>query len=290
MARERWDSRRLVEAFFTAYRNGVVRGLFLSSCLYSDPDTVVEDMLEVVRMLRSRGFKGYIHVRLMPGVSAYLIREALKLSDRVGLNLEAPSPRLFSEIAPSKGDWLNDIYVKLAYAARSRRRPVSVDTQLVVGAAGESDREIIELLGRLKTIGVDVVHFSPYTPIPWTPLGGKTPPTPRRRVLLLYQAWRLIRDYGYSVASIIEALDDNGFLPLDTSDLKERIAELHPEWYPVDVNNASVEELLRVPGIGPRTAAKIARIRSQRKLGWSDIVRLLGVRRARRVLRYLTFS
>ncbi len=287
LPRERWEPHKLVEVFRKAYESGIVSGLFLTSSLYNDPDMVVEEMLEVVDQLRRRGYKGYIHLRLMPGVSAPLAREALRHVDRVGLNLEAPTASAFAEIAPSKGDWLQDIYVKLVYLARNARKPGMVDTQLVVGASEETDREILILLENLARHGIGVVHFSPYTPIPGTPLASKRRQTPAKRTHLLYQAWRLIRDYGYKLQDILPGLDDNDNLPLHVRDLKEYLASKHPEWYPVDPNTAKPHELLRVPGIGPQTAKKILKLRQKATITAARLAEIMPRHQLKKALPYL---
>ena len=290
VARERWEPRRLVEAFLSAYRAGVVSGLFLTSGFYGDPDRVVDDMLRVVEELRRRGYRGYVHVRLMPGVSRWYIKEALRLADRVGLNIEAPSEAAFSEIAPSKADWRRDIVWRLRRAAglagpRGRWR---VDTQLVVGASGESDEEIIDAMALMKRIGVGVMHFSPYTPIPGTPLAEKRPPTPIRRIRLLYQVWSLLSRYGFRVWEVKELLGEDGMLHA-VGDLKEVLASMHPEWFPVDPLDAGYSELVRVPGIGPRRARLIIEARREGRLTLYLLRRILGPA-WRRASRYLDLS
>ncbi len=287
--RERWEPRKLVKAFIEAYSRGLVKGLFISSGLYGDPDRVVEDMLSVVEELRRQGYRGFIHVRLMPGTSSSLVREALRLADRVGLNLETISPSAFNEVAPSKGSWSLDLYSKLLYAARVAGNPRRVDTQLVVGMVGESDYEILRLVEVLTSEGVGRIHFSPYTPIPGTPLAERVRrQTPMWRVRLLYEAWTLISSYGYSLREIEPILDDRGFLKPLTGSLKEEIARIHPEWFPVDPETASLKELLRVPGIGPRTARKIIELRNRGvKLTVNVLRKTVGLSRWRKASKYL---
>ncbi len=285
--RERWDARRLVEAFMAAYREGGVVGLFLTSGLYGDPDRVVEDMLGVLERLRRRGYRGYIHLRLMPGVSKWYIREALRLADRVGINMEAPSPGLFYEVAPSKADWRRDIVGRLRYAA-ALAGPGRVDTQLVVGAAGETDEEILEAMELARSIGVGVMHFSPYTPIRGTPLAERRPPTPPARSNILYQAWSLMTRYRISVRDLRGLLDDHGMLPRVRS-LKEALASMHPEWFPVDPLGAGFSELVRVPGIGPRRARAIIALRERGGLDVYTLRRILGPAWGR-AARYLDLS
>ncbi|WP_244403854.1 radical SAM protein [Pyrolobus fumarii] len=283
-----WSPEKLVRVTLELWRRGEIRGLFLSSGFYGDPEVVVEAQLEVARRLREAGFKGYLHLRLMPGTPGSLIREALRLADRVGVNLESVGPAEFAEIAPSKGSWSLDLMSKLMYAARVAGNPRRVDTQLVVGAAGESDEEILKLTASLVKGGVGIVHYSPYTPVPGTPLAEKRPPVPKRRAQRLYEALALLRDYGMSLGSILDILDERGMLPLAGPSLKEIVARAHPEWFPVDPHTASLEELLRVPGIGPRTAREIIRARREGRLDVYVLRRILGPR-WRRAARYLAF-
>lgn len=288
--REVWDRGKLVRVFLEAYRRGLVRGLFLSSGLYGDPDRVVEDMLDVVERLRRSGYRGYIHVRLMPGVSSSLVRRALELADRVGLNLEAPSPSYFQEIAPSKGSWSLDLLSRLLYAAHLAGDGRRVDTQLVVGAAGESDKDILRLVEMLSRQGVEVIHFSPYTPYPGTPLAEKVrKPTPLWRVRQLYEARILITRYGFRARDFSVLLDDSGFMPPLRGRVKEELARRHPEWFPVNPVSASMWELVRVPGIGPRRARRILRAREEGSLTLQRLREIVGSG-WRKAQRYLDLS
>ena len=287
--RTAWRPDKLVRVFLQAYREGLVKGLFLSSALYGDPERVSSDIIEVAERLRRAGYRGYIHLRLMPGTPSSLIRRALELADRVGINLEAPSPSAFQEIAPSKGSWSLDIYSKLLYATRIARDSKRVDTQLVLGASGESDEEVLRLVETLVARGIGIIHFSPYTPVPGTPLAEKRRATPLWRAHQLYEALVLIRDYSFTLRDIEPALTEHGFLPPLRTRLKEHIAQLHPEWFPVDPLAASRRELVRVPGIGPATANEIIRARSKGRLSLELLRKLLGPR-WRKAQRYLDLS
>ena len=285
--RRAWRPEKLVRVALEAWRQGSIRGVFLSSGLYGDPERIVEEEIRVAEMLRREGFQGYIHLRLMPGTPYSLIREALRVADRVGLNLETVDPDRFSEIAPSKGSWSLDIYSRLLYVARAAGRPSRVDTQLVVGAAGESDEEILRLTWSLLSSGVGVVHYSPYTPVPGTPLAEKRRAVGEWRARRLYEAEILMRDYGMSVDDILAVVDEAGLLPRTRRSLKEEVARAHPEWFPVDPERATLRELLRVPGIGPKTAkAIIAARRRGERLTREKLAKILGPR-FRRAARYL---
>lgn len=279
-----WSAEKLAKTAIELYRRGLVAGVFISSGLYGDPERVSEDIIEAAELLRRMGYRGYLHLRLMPGTPSWLIREASRLADRIGVNLETVDPSSFSEVAPSKGSWSLDILSKLLYATRLR---ASVDTQLVVGVAGETDREHLRLMRVLAEAGVDVVYHSPFTPIPWTPLAGRRP-TPPERARVLHQAWRLLRDYGIDARLIEDLLDDRDMLPR-AKDLKEEVARRHPELYPVDPWSATREQLLLVPGIGPRTADAILRERGRGALTIEKLRKLLGPRWTR-AAKYLDLS
>jgi len=275
--REMWHRSKLVRVFLEAYRRGLVRGLFLSSGFYGDPERVSLDLVEVAEELRRRGYKGYIHLRLMPGTPSWVIREALRVANRVGLNLEAPGPSFFAEIAPSKGGWNLDLLSRLLYAASVARYPSRVDTQFVLGASGESDLDVLKLVEYLVGLGVGRIHFSPYTPVSGTPLARvRRRPTPLWRSRQLYEAETLIRDYGFRLRDLESLLDDEGNIPPSSAPLKRRLARAHPEWFPVDPETASLRELLRVPGIGPRRARRIIAARARGELSLHVLRRLLG--------------
>ncbi len=284
--RFKWEPSKLVRVALEAWRRRMVKGVFLSSGLYGDPEQVVEDILEVAERLRRIGYRGYLHLRLMPGTPPSLIREALRVADRVGVNLETVNPTYFAEIAPSKGSWTLDLYSKLIYAARVARNPRRIDTQLVVGAAGESDEEMLRVAWNLLEVGVGVIHYSPYTPIPGTPLASKRGRVSDARARRLYEAEVLMRDYGFTLQEILEVVDERGMLPLSHRSLKEEIARMHPEWFPVDPYTAGLRELLRVPGIGPETARRIIGAREEGRLSRDTLAKLLGAR-FRKAARYL---
>ncbi len=282
--RRRWDPGVLARVALRLWREGRIGAVFISSGLYGDPERVTEDIVEAAVLLRRLGYRGYLHLRLMPGAPAHLVRRAAEVADRVGLNLETVDASRFSEVAPSKGGWSLDLLSKLLYAARVAR---SADTQLVVGVAGETDEEHIRLMAVLASRGVSVVYHSPFTPIPWTPLASR-PPAPRRRAAVLHQAWRLIRDYHIGPRLLETLLDDHGMLP-EVGDLKEELARRNPHLYPVDPAAEPLERLLLVPGIGPATARRIIEARREGRLTLSELRGILGPR-WRKAAKYLDLA
>ncbi len=297
-SRSSWGVEELVRVFTRSYRAGRVDGLFLTSTLYGDPDTVVERMIEVIERLRRKGYRGYIHLRLMPGVSKDLLFHAAVLSDRIGLNIEAPRT-VFREIAPSKADWLQDIVKRLEWLACLKRRfrrtrqrvgyiSRGIDTQFVLGAGDETDLEVLETAWMLLRKGVDRIYISGFKPYRNTPLEDRRP-TPRWRALRVMQAIELLRTYGYRLDELKTLVSDNGMLP--NKDPKILYAEHNKHLYPVDLNNDPYELIVRVPGIGPRTAAKILELREKGiRVTVDKIVRLVGYKRYLVIRKYVSLE
>ena len=294
-----WRPEKLAWAALELWKRGRINGVFLSSSIPADPDKVMELELETARLLRARGFMGYVHLRIMPGVSKELVEEAAGLADRMGVNLEAPSQDIFAEICPDKGSFMSDIIKRMRWAkeamekARQRdlRGPGScragLDTQLVVGALNDNDLDFLFTTEWLyHELGLRRVYFSGFEPIPGTPLASR-PACSRKRVLRLYQASFLLRDYGVRADELAELVGPDGLLP--DRDPKLALAELQAWRFPLDPNTADFHELVRVPGIGPSAARTIL---SEREAGkeikdfW-DLVHILGFEKASLAARYL---
>jgi len=296
--REKWSIDELVRITIELYNKGVINGLFLSSSMFGDPDKVVEEEVEVAEKLREKGFRGYIHLRLMPGVSRYLVERAGRVADRIGINIETIEPNLFSEIAPSKGDWIQDIIKRLEWCIntwrtlRNEMRGIKtghlragVDTQIIVGVMDETDYEMLRTTYYLyRSLGLRRVYFSAFTPIATTPYEARKP-APLWREYRLYQASELIRNYGFTLNDI-ESILENGMLM--NRDPKIVYAERNKDLYPIDLENTDMNLLLKVPGIGPRTARKIIKLRNVKgKLSVDDLIKILGYRRYKKVARYV---
>jgi predicted DNA-binding helix-hairpin-helix protein len=266
----------LASLFHEFLSHGLVEGIFLSSGIVGDSDRTMERIVETARIIRKRyGFKGYIHLKIMPGASDAAIEDAISLATRVSVNIEAPNRMRLSKIAPEK-----DFDISIQTIRRARKLimesglQVSQTTQLVVGASGETDREILESIGRLyKELGVSRAYFSGFRPVPDTPLDN-LPPADPRRIARLYQADFLIRRYGFEVEEI--PLEDDGNLSLGI-DPKMKWAISHPEFFPVEVNTADREILLKVPGIGPKSAWKILMMRREGGIRGLEDLKRAGV-------------
>lgn len=247
--RESFSPHDMAKYFLDLHNRGVMQGLFLSSGVAYDVDVIMEQLIETGFIIRNAGFKGYLHLKVIPGASRSDIREMSRLATRISINIEAPSASRLSEIAGIK-DYRQDIIKRQRWIAEEA--PGRHTTQIVVGAAGENDNEILSCIGEQyrKTEPVRI-YYSPFRPIDGTPLSGKKP-TPRWRTNRWYQLDYLIREYGFTAEGFEEVLTDEGMLlNIDPKKLKAKSMN------PVDINTAGYSELIRVPGIGLMGARRI---------------------------------
>lgn len=262
------------------YRAGMVRGLFLSSGVVGHEDHSMEQVVATGEILRRRyRFPGYLHLKIMPRASDGAIEAAVRLADRVSINLEAPNAARLARLSGTK-DHERDLVAPLVRAtqlARASGRKVSRTTQLVVGGAGESDAEILATTHRLyQDLDLSRVYYSAFRPIPETPLDDLPAEDPRRE-RRLYQADFLLRDYGFEPGEL--PLDVDGRLDMQV-DPKLAWARAHPGRFPVEVNRAGREDLLRVPGLGTKAVAAILAARRQGRLRDAAQLRRLGIHTA----------
>jgi putative DNA modification/repair radical SAM protein len=259
------------------YRRNRIEGLFLSSGIGRSEDETMEEMIETVRLLRGPSrFRGYVHLKILPGASKEHVREAMELSDRVSVNLEAPSKSRLSELCPSK-DYERDILARQRYVrdlSRTVDLPAGQTTQMVVGAAGESDREIFDrLLFEYDGMNLRRVYFSAFRPVAGTAFERKEKEESWREHRLYQVDW-LRRVYRLEKEEILAAFDDDGFL--QNGDPKVAIARSFFD-SPIDPNSASYDELIRVPGIGPKSARRIVIRRREGKIERMRDLAALGV-------------
>jgi predicted DNA-binding helix-hairpin-helix protein len=253
--------------FMDVNRKGLAQGLFLTSGVPGRPTRATDRMLATLDVLRRReGFRGYIHVKLLPGAETAQVEEAARLATRISVNLEGPTDGHVSTLAKEKslsGDLLPKLELagRLYREAREEGRPGprgSTTTQFVVGAAGERDREILALVARLERRRLlHHAHFSAFQPVAGTPFENLAS-TPAARESRLYQAEHLLRDYGFAFDELAFGADGN--LPLD-HDPKTAWALAHPERFPLEISQAPLELLLRVPGVGPQAARTLVTAR-----------------------------
>ncbi|MBN1759895.1 MAG: helix-hairpin-helix domain-containing protein [Chitinispirillaceae bacterium] len=289
----------LATLFLEYVRSKRVIGLFLSSGVIGTPDRTMTLLTDTARLLRKKHrYRGYVHLKIIPGASDAAIDEALRLASTVSINIETPGERHFSQLSRRK-NYLNDIIRPMQRISRLTAKggqyaKVGQTTQFVVGASDETDAEIVRYMeGLYKKLNVGRVYFSAYQ----RGLGDGNIPGERRetpekatagfvREHRLYQVDFLMRLYRFSGADI--AFDAGGSLPADI-DPKMHWAQRHPEFFPVNVNRADRYELLRVPGIGPRSASRIVSMRREGRIGSVDNLPMRSAWRER-AKKYVTAS
>ncbi|MDO9538309.1 MAG: radical SAM protein [Thermoplasmata archaeon] len=268
----------LVRITLQLYRANTVEGLFLSSGVAGDETKMMEQMIEAIDLLRNKHhFMGYIHLKILPGTSREHIKQAMEMVDRVSLNVECPSKSHMSELSSTK-DYEVDILRRQKYIrdlVGKDMLPAGQTTQFVVGAAGETDREIFtRMLYEYNIMGMKRQYFSGFISVPGTPM-EKEKTQPRWRENRLYQVDWLHRIYGFHRKEMEHAFDEIGVLP--NRDPKWTIAANTMD-KPIDPNTADHDELLRVPGIGPKSAYRIVNLRNTQKITRKAQLKALGVR------------
>jgi predicted DNA-binding helix-hairpin-helix protein len=269
--------------FMDVNRKGLAQGLFLTSGVPGRPTRATDRMLATLEVLRRReGFGGYIHVKLLPGAETAQVEAAARLATRISVNLEGPTDAHVRTLAKEK-NLTGDLLPKLELAghlyreAREEGGPGprgSTTTQFVVGAVGEKDREVLGLVARLERQRLlHHAHFSAFQPVVGTPFEGFAP-TPAARETRLYQAEHLLREYGFGVEEL--AFEAGGNLPLE-HDPKTAWALANPERFPLELTRAPLELLLRIPGIGPKSARTLVQTRRHTVLRDLRDLRRLGV-------------
>lgn len=288
--RLRFECDELARLFDQLVRARRAEALFLSSGLGDDPVRAMDRILHTAEIIRRRyRFFGFMHLKVLPGVERAQVEAAARLAQRISINLEVPSQARMAEIAGCKdldGDilqrmsWIAEVVGQRAFRARGHT------TQFVVGAGSETDQEVV---GRVQTLyrelGLSRAYYSKFQPVPGTPLAHR-PAADFRREHRLYQADFLLRKYGFSGDEIPFEADGNLSLARDP---KSAWALAHPERFPLEVNRAEPELLLRVPGIGPTTAKRIVAERRTGTIRFLEDLRRLGAQ-ADHAAPYLTFD
>ncbi len=258
----------LAGGFDTLYRSGQVEGLFLSSGIIKGGVLTQDKIIDTAEILRRRyHYRGYLHLKIMPGVEAEQLVRLMQLADRVSVNLEGPTPERLHALAPKK-EFHRELLDTLRLAEQIRRAHPDTSlartvTQFVVGAVGDTDQELLALSENLyRGSGLARAYYSGFSPVEETPFEN-LPATAPLREHRLYQASFLLRDYGWKVEDL--AFRSDGNLTLDV-DPKRAWAELHLREAPLEIMSASREQLLRVPGIGPHAANAIVRARGKGRL------------------------
>ncbi len=271
------------------YKRNYIEGLFLSSGIIRSPDYTMEQMLLVAKKLRrDHGFRGYIHLKTIPEASPWLIEEAGLWADRLSINLELPTEKSLERLAPEKDgasieSAMAQMFERIEEAREERRHfsPAGQTTQMIVGADETTDADVLRTSAKLYGhYDMKRVYYSAFSPIPDSSsiLPLKSPPLMRES--RLYQADWLLRYYGFNVDEIAES-SHKGMLDLDI-DPKLAWALKNRDRFPVDVNQAEREMLLRVPGLGARAVDKIVAARKHTTLRLEDVARLTsGLKRAK---------
>ena len=277
----------LVDLTMEFYRRNYIEGLFLSSGVLRSPDYTTELMIRALSILRREyRFNGYIHAKAIPGTSPELLQQLGYLADRLSVNVELPSERSLNLLAPDKGRHsifrpMKQIAVSGAasreeltlYRHAPKFAPAGQSTQMIVGASPETDYHILKLTeGMYQKYGLKRVFYSAYIPVAEdTRLPALDTKPPLLREHRLYQADWLLRFYQFEADEILDK-DNPNFNPY--LDPKCNWAVQHYGLFPVDVNRAPFEMLLRVPGIGPKSARRIWRARKQAALGLDELKRM----------------
>lgn len=276
----------VVDLTLRFYRRNYIEGLFLSSAVERSPDDTMERLLEVARELRVRhAFQGYIHLKAIPGADPALVRRAGAYADRLSVNIELPSQESLQRLAPQKSklgilgpmgvihDGIAEYRAEaVVHRAAPRFAPAGQSTQMVVGASPENDLQILNLSAALyRRYDLKRVYYSAYVPVSTDSRlpALRTPPLEREH--RLYQADWLMRLYGFAAQELLSP--ETPWLD-PVLDPKCAWALRHPEAFPVEVSTAPYERLLRVPGIGMRSARRLCSTRRFAALRLEDLTRL----------------
>ena len=285
--RARFTVDEVVKLTIEFYRRNYIEGLFLSSGIIRSPDATMADMVQIARKLRQEeNFRGYIHLKTIPDAAPELIEEAGLLADRLSINVEMPSDTAVREHAPEKDPSqirkaMGDVRLrKEAAGDRSfsgkrpaRFAPAGQSTQMIIGADGSNDAKVLGQSTRLySSYKLKRVYYSAFSPIPDSSAKLPLVSPPLQREHRLYQADWLLRFYDFQLDEITSVTPD-GNLDLDI-DPKLAWALAHRAVFPLDVNRASKEMLLRVPGFGVKTVSRILSTRRHRTLRYEDLARM----------------
>lgn len=303
--KEKLEPKEIADSFLHLHKQGYLTGLFLSSAVHGDAEKSTEEMISSARMLREKGYKGYIHLKVLPDAPEHLIEEMGLYANRLSVNIEASTSTGFSELTSTKdykegilrrirtldklkkdsdkqskergeqyGGWFCD---SLNITNGEDLRFKSFTTQIILGANEETDKDILSRIDSLYSeTNLYRTYFSSFSPVPNTPLENKNAEN-KKREHRLYEADWLFRIYGFTKRTIEKGLNDNDKFSL-THDVKQSIASSMPELFPLDPNTATREELLLIPGFGPKSADKIILEREDHKFREMEDLIKIGAR------------
>jgi predicted DNA-binding helix-hairpin-helix protein len=280
MKRMTFTPDELAAGLDTLQRAGQVEGMFLSSGIIKGSVTTQDKIIDTAEIVRQRyHYQGYLHLKVMPGIEYDQLYRLMQLGDRVSVNLEGPTQERLDALAPKK-DFQRELLSMLQLAEQIRQahpyeKLAGTVTQFVVGAVGDTDQELLALSNRLyRQYGLTRAYYSGFSPVIQTPFEN-LPATDPLREHRLYQASFLLRDYGWKVEDLPFMSDGNMLLDMDP---KRAWAEMHLRVAPVEIMTANREQLLYVPGIGPKGAEAILRARRQGRLTELSHLRQLNIR------------
>lgn len=291
--RASFTPREIAKLTIEFYKRNYIEGLFLSSAVIRNPDYTMEQIIRTIELLRHEyRFNGYIHAKAIPGASPDLVSRLGFLVDRMSVNIELPSRESLRLLAPQKNkkniltpmkqikNNISESRQELTlYKHAPKFAPSGQSTQMIVGATGESDKAIMTLSqGLYQKMNLKRVFYSAYVPIGTNPLLPTTAP-PLLREHRLYQADWLLRYYGFTTEELLS--DKNPYFS-NIVDPKCQWALAHLGQFPVDINTAPYEMILRVPGIGVRNALKIVKARRYTRLTFEDLKKMrISLKRAK---------
>jgi predicted DNA-binding helix-hairpin-helix protein len=274
----------MANTFAQLHKAGVAGGLFLSSGIIRGGMSTQDKIIATAEILRNKfGYRDYLHLKIMPGAERAQVERTMQLADRVSINLEAPNTLRLQRLAPRK-KFYDELLEPLRWVEEIRstqsprqtwngRWPSSV-TQFVVGAVGENDLELLATSERLyREMRLKRAYYSAFRPIADTPLEN-LPPASKQRERRLYQASFLLRDYGFNVEELPFSPDGN--LP-ENIDPKLAWAQANLAHQPVELNRAGLVELLRIPGIGPKSARAILLVRRAQRIRSTQDLLNIGI-------------
>lgn len=287
--RARFSVEEIVRLTLDFYKRNYIEGLFLSSGIIRSPDYTMEEMVRVARSLRTEhGFAGYIHLKIIPNADPDLLAEAGRWADRLSTNIELPTDLGLTALAPEKKP--SEIRTAMARvrgrleeaapdpkarAEKPKYAPAGQSTQMIVGADAADDSAILNrAAGLYSGYNLKRVYYSAFSPIPDASARLPLKPPPLMREHRLYQADWLIRFYGFDVPEIVSG-GEGGLLDLSI-DPKLAWALKHRAQFPLDINRADREQLLRVPGLGVGSVDKIVSTRRHHRLRLDDLARIAG--------------
>ncbi|WP_409200249.1 radical SAM protein [Methanobrevibacter sp. DSM 116169] len=268
----------LARVFLSYYNNNYVNGLFLSSGISDNEENTMEKIIETIRLLRKKyEYDDYIHIKIIPGASKDAIKRSMALANRVSLNIEAATPSGLEELTSTK-DYNKDILKRLSWInsleGKSYVYPNSTHTtQLIVGANNETDREILNRMEKLyKNSNLKRSYFSAFTPVEGTEFENKDSCNVDR-TSKLYHADALLNEYKYNLKELV--FDNNDHLSLDED--PKILAARKMDIFPVEINSSPFIDLIRVPGIGVKSAKKIINIRKKHPFQNKEELKKIGV-------------